>query len=66
MSLFPFFPEGANWQQDGRYLILELPAGGPDLSARLKPLGSSEMKVWLRAIPQVGPGAEFEEKWLRW
>jgi hypothetical protein len=66
LALFQFFPEGANWQQDGQYLTLELPAGGPDLSSRLKPLGSSEMKVWLRAIPQVGPRAEFEEKLLRW
>lgn len=66
LALFQFFPEGANWQQDGQYLTLDLPAGGTDLSSRLKPLGSSEMKVWLRAIPQVGPRAEFEEKLLRW
>ncbi len=66
LALFQFFQEGASWQQEGQYLTLELPAGGADLSSRLKPLGSSQMKVWFRAIPQVGPRVEFEEKLLRW
>lgn len=66
LALYQFFPEGAAWQQDGNYLTLELPAGGADLTSRLKPIGSSEMRLWLRAIPNVGPRAEFEEKVIRW